>query len=77
MPRYNGPYSYPSLTPTYGLGSYARTGPAILVGGPRSKIGSQMRIYNYFRTPDSRAAYVLYLRKLIGPSPYTNPFSYL
>ena len=77
MGRFSPPYSYPSLTPTYGLGSYGRTGPAIIVGGSRSKIGTQNRIYNSFRKQSERAAYILYLKKMIGPSPYVNPFSYL
>ena len=41
--------TFPSLTPTYGLGSYGRTGMAILIGGPRTKNGSQGRIYAWFK----------------------------
>jgi hypothetical protein len=37
----------PYLTPTYGLGSSSRTGSAILISSPRTKIGSQGRIYAF------------------------------
>ena len=43
-------YGFPSLTPAYGLGSYGRTGAALTISSPRSKIGSQGRIYAYYRT---------------------------
>ena len=66
MPMYSAPFSAPNLTPAFGLGSYNRTGPAILLGGPRSKIGSQNRIYSSFRTAEQRAAYVQYLAFLLG-----------
>ena len=66
MKSFRIPHSYPSLTPTYGLGSYGRTGPAIIIGGSRPKIGSQSRIYNYFRTPNERAAYVQFMSYLIS-----------
>ena len=39
--------TFPSLTPTYGLGSGSRTGAAILISSPRTKIGSQGRIYAF------------------------------
>ena len=66
MGRFSPPYSYTSLTPTYGLGSYGRTGPSIIIGGSRSKIGSQSRIYNYFRTSNERAAYVQFMTYLVS-----------
>jgi hypothetical protein len=37
----------PYLQPMPGLGSGARTAPAILLGGPRAGAGSAVRIYNY------------------------------
>lgn len=40
---------FPSLTPMYGLGSGARTGAAILISCPRTRIGSQGRIYAYMK----------------------------
>jgi hypothetical protein len=66
------PYSYPSLTPAYGLGSYGRTGAALLISSPRTKIGSQGRIYNFFKGQNERAAYVNYLKQVIGPQPQYN-----
>lgn len=38
----------PYLQPTPGLGSSARTGLAIWVGGPRAGAGSAVRIYNFY-----------------------------
>jgi hypothetical protein len=38
----------PSLTPTYGLGSGARTGLAVAISSPRTKIGSQGRVYAFY-----------------------------
>jgi hypothetical protein len=37
----------PYLQPMPGLGSAARTAPAVLLGGPRAGAGSAVRIYNY------------------------------
>jgi len=65
-----------SLTPLYGLGSYGRTGAAVLLGSPRSKIGSQGRIYNSFRTQAERSAYIAFLIKRIGPQPQANRNGY-
>ena len=75
MPGYKAPYSYPSLTPTYGLGSYARTGTAVLISGPRTKIGGQQRIYGYYRSRGQGQLYIDMLKKAIGPIPYVNPFT--
>ena len=59
-----------SLTPTYGLGTGNRTVGAILLGSPRTKIGSANRIYNYLaRTQD--ASYALtYMRDVSGLGPF-------
>ena len=75
MPGYNAPYSYPSLTPTYGLGSYGRTGAAVLISSPRTKIGSQGRIYGYYKSRGQGSLYINFLKNAIGPQPYTNPFT--
>ena len=75
MPGYKAPYSYPSLTPTYGLGSYGRTGTAILISSPRTKIGSQGRIYGYYAARGQGQQYINFLKRAIGPQPYTNPFT--
>lgn len=68
---------YPSLTPAYGLGSYGRTGPALLISSPRTKIGSQGRIYAYMKNVGQGPQYINFLLKVIGPQRYVNPFSYL
>lgn len=41
--------TFPRLTPSYGLGSYSRYGPALLVSSPRTKLGSQNRIYAWMK----------------------------
>ncbi len=40
----------PYLQPTPGLGSSARTGLAVWLGGPRAGAGSAVRVYNYLST---------------------------
>ena len=48
-PNYLATTSYrPYLQPTPGLGSAARYGIAIWVGGPRAGAGSASRIYNFY-----------------------------
>ena len=63
------PYGYPALTPTYGLGSYGRTGPAVLISSPRTRIGSQGRIYAYMKNIGQGQQYIYFLRNAIGPRP--------
>lgn len=46
----------PYLQPTPGLGSSARTGIAIWVGGPRAGAGSASRIYNFFTSTGQLSA---------------------
>ena len=55
------PYTYPSLTPAYGLGSYGRTGPALLISSPRTKIGSQGRIYSFMKQNGQGPQYISFL----------------
>ena len=43
------PSGFPALTPAYGLGSYGRTGAALTISSPRTKIGSQGRIYAFMK----------------------------
>jgi hypothetical protein len=72
MPKssfFNNPQSYPSLTPTYGLGSYGRIGPSILISSPRTKIGSQGRIYGYYSSRGQGQQYINFLKEAIGPRP--------
>ena len=60
---------YPSLTPAYGLGSFGRTGPALLISSPRTKIGSQGRIYSYYKSIGQGQQYIWFLQRAIGPQP--------
>ena len=66
------PYTYPSLTPAYGLGSYGRTGAALLISSPRTKIGSQVRIYAFLKQRGQGPQYISFLIQAIGPRP-ANP----
>ena len=71
------PYTYPSLTPSYGLGSYGRFGPSLLISSPRSKIGSQGRIYAFLKQKGQGPAYINFLIKTLGPRPTGgNPWAY-
>lgn len=62
-----GRYSFPSLTPTYGLGSYNRTGPAVLISSPRTKIGSQGRCYAFAKSKGKGQEYIALLINVLGP----------
>ena len=64
--------TWPSLTPTYGLGSYGRTGPAVLISSPRTKNGSQGRIYAWMKNHGQGQQYIWFLIKAIGPRPPGN-----
>jgi len=66
------PYTYPSLTPYYGLGSYGRTGAAVLISSPRNRIGSQGRIYSWYKQRGQGQQYINFLLKIIPPNPYAN-----
>lgn len=54
-----------SLTPTYGLGSSARTGAAILISSPRTHLGSQGRIYAYMKSIGQGQQYIDFLKSLL------------
>ena len=58
--------SYTSLTQTYGLGSGSRTGAAILISSPRTKIGSQVRIYAFEKKRGQGQQYICFLLKALG-----------
>jgi hypothetical protein len=62
-------YTYPSLTPFYGLGSYGRTGAAVLISSPRNKIGSQGRIYAWMKSNGQGPQYIQFLLKVIPRPP--------
>jgi len=71
MPR----YAFPSLTPTYSLGSGARTNASILIGSRNSKIGTQNRIYSYMAAHGQGQAYKQYLQQSLGPARNINLWS--
>jgi hypothetical protein len=66
------PYTYPSLTPYYGLGSYGRTGAAVLISSPRNKVGSQGRIYSWYRSRGLGQQYINFLLTVV-PRNIGNP----
>ena len=69
------PFGYPVLSPTYGLGSYGRTGPAVLISSPRTKNGSQGRIYAWMKSNGQGPQYIQFLINLIGPRPGVGPWA--
>ena len=73
------PRGFPALTPAYGLGSYSRIGPALTISSPRTKIGSQGRIYAYMKRIGQGQAYEQYLINALGLKylPKVNPWTYI
>lgn len=71
------PYGYPVLTPAYGLGSSGRTGVALAISSPRTKLGSQGRIYAYYRSRGQGYEYEQYLINALGIKnlPKVNPWT--
>jgi hypothetical protein len=69
--------TWPSLTPTYGLGSYSRTGPALLISSPRTKNGSQGRIYAWMKNRGQGQQYIDYLLAVLGPQKKLGRATYL
>jgi hypothetical protein len=67
--------TWPSLTPSYGLGSYSRTGPALLISSPRTKNGSQGRIYAWMKNHGQGPQYLQFLINALGPQRNVNRFS--
>jgi len=68
---------YPVLTPAYGLGSYGRTGAAMTISSPRNKIGSQGRIYAFYKSKGQGQLYKQFLIDALGLKflPRVNPWS--
>lgn len=60
----------PYLQPTYGLGQQARTGASVLISSPRNKMGSQGRIYSYYKSIGQGQEYIYYLSKSLGNMPH-------
>lgn len=73
------PYGYPSLTPAYGLGSYGRNFISINICGPRSKIGSQGRIYAFMKNRGQGHEYEQFLINALGLKylPRVNPWTFI
>jgi len=74
MPYYRNT-GFPSLTPAYGLGSYGRTAGGLLISSPRTKNGSQGRIYAFMKSHGQGPQYIQFLvnslpRKPSGLSPW-------
>lgn len=71
------PNGYPALTPAYGLGSYGRTRVALTISSPRTRIGSQGRIYAYYKARGQGQLYEQYLINALGLRylPRVNPWS--
>jgi hypothetical protein len=55
-----------SLSPTYGLGSYGRTGAAVLISSPRTKNGSQGRIYAWMKNNGQGQQYIDFLINVLA-----------
>jgi hypothetical protein len=58
--------AFPTLTPLYGLGSYGRTSSGILISSPRTKLGSQGRIYAWMKNNGQGPQYIDYLINILG-----------
>jgi hypothetical protein len=73
------PSGFPALTPAYGLGSYGRTGAALTISSPRTKIGSQGRIYAYYKSRGRGPEYEQILIESLGLKflPRVNPWTYI
>ena len=74
MPYYRNT-GFPSLTPAYGLGSYGRTAGGLLISSPRTKNGSQGRIYAFMKSHGQGPQYIQFLvnslpRNPVGLSPW-------
>jgi hypothetical protein len=64
-----------TLTPTYGLGSYGRIYAAILISSPRTRNGSQGRIYSWMKNHGQGQQYIQFLISVLGPRPRVNPWT--
>ena len=65
-----GKYSYPSLTPMYGLGSGSRVIGAIGISSPRTKNGSAGRVYANLKRSIGSYDALQYMRNFTGLGPY-------
>ena len=71
------PTGFPVLTPAYGLGSNGRTGVAINISSPRTRLGSQGRIYAWYRARGQGQYYEQLLINSLGLKylPKVNPLT--
>jgi hypothetical protein len=70
LPGYqSGPRYRPYLQPTSGLGQAARTNGAILISSPRNNIGSQGRIYSYYKKIGQGPEYLALLNGILQNNP--------
>ena len=67
----SGNYSYPSLTPMYGLGSAARTVGSIGISSPRTKNGSAGRVYAYLKNNLGPYRAIQIMRDYTGLGPFS------
>lgn len=74
LPGYkSGPRYRPYLQPTSGLGQQARTNGSILISSPRNNIGSQGRIYAYYKKIGQGPQYLALLNSILQYNPRTQP----
>ena len=67
----SGPrYTYPSLTPMYGLGSGNRVIGAIGISSPRTKNGSAGRVYAYLKRTLGSYQAIEIMHNYTGLGPY-------
>lgn len=59
-------FGFPSLSPMPGLGSGSRTGSAVLISSPRTRLGSQGRIYAYMKRIGQGPQYINFLIRVLG-----------
>lgn len=73
------PSGFPALSPAYGLGSYGRTGVALTISSPRTRIGSQGRIYAFYKQRGQGQLYEQYLINALGLKnlPKVNPWTFI
>ena len=67
--------SQASRTPLYGLGSYGRTGAAVLISSPRTKNGSQGRIYAWLKNNGQGQQYINFLANILSRGPKVSPWT--
>ena len=63
---------FPALGPTYGFGSYGRNYASFLCSNPRCKIGSNNRIYAYYKKIGQGPQYIDYLLTSLSRVPHVN-----